>query len=696
MRVAALPYKRVEPSDAERCHMIHPRKGLTGLLVVCACSSSSMASDTPGTPEATPVYRAAYFSQFQPLTALDIIRHLPGFTIRSGDTDLRGYSGATGNVLVDGQRPTGKEEGIEDLLRRIPAGTVDHVELIRSGNAEYDMQDYALVANVVRKRDSSMSGQLKIENAVHDIGGHSPRLSGEVSLNARHQTLDLSGALYRDIDDEKGHGTRNRYDRNGTPLKLASYSEPEIDSVKEFAAKYRRALWGGTLRLTGLIKDENEETDTENTVSFPEPALSATSERDESRSLEFDINYERPLGPDRKLELLGFHRFVDTSASERSVDMEDTAFATEKARATETIVRGLYRQKLGAATLESGIEAAWNVLDSQAALQENGTIIDLPASSVRVSEQRMEFFAASVFQISPSVTLDTGIRYESSTLEQTGDSESSRRFSFLKPRALLSWKPGTYSEIRFLAEREVGQLDFEDFISTTSLSEETITAGNQELRPESLWRLGLAWEQRFHDAKLTLSFRHEAIQDVIDHIPLTAGSEVFDSVGNIEGGIRDELELNLNFPMASIGLENLTLQADTVLRKSSVKDPMTSENRRISEDIPLEGRIQITYDLPETHMRFGASFTFNEKESSFELNEIKTDRKSERLNLFAEYKPTARWAIRAFANNLTNGPAETRRSVYTGPRNTTTTDYLDIKSLRGGRAFGVSVEWLFP
>lgn len=662
----------------------------TFTLSVCAAEGGQSATTNP------PAYPATYFTQFQPLSALDMVRHLPGFTIRTGDTDLRGYSGAAGNILIDGQRPAGKEEGIEDLLARIPAANVSHIELISSGSAAFDMQDYILLANVVRKRDTRVSGQIKMGNTAHEFGDHTPRLSGEVSLNTGNQVLDLSGALYQEFDDQKGSGTRNRFDRNGQPLRLANYSEPEISNTKEVAAKYRREMWGGTLRLNGATKDGREETDVTYAATFPAPVLATTSETDKSRLLELDINYERSPGPGRKLELLALHRFANMSASERSAEGENTAFATEKARATETILRGAYRQKLGSVTLEGGIETAWNVLDSRSTLEENGTTIELPASSVKVTEQRTEFFASSVFRLSSSINLDAGVRYERSTLNQTGDSQSRRHFNFIKPRLLLSWAPGRNGEVRFLAEREVGQLDFEDFVSSSSLSEETITAGNRELRPERLWRLGLEWQKQFHHASLVLSYRYEVISDVIDHIPLAAGAAVFDAIGNIRSAARHELEMNLNVPMAAIGLRNLTLQADTIWRSSSVKDPLTDARRRISGDVPLEGRIQVTYDLPLAHVRFGSMYTLVEKETSFELEEVKTDWEAERLNLFVEYKPSSHWAIRAYANNLTNGPAETRRNVYAGPRNTSTTDYLDIKSLKGGRSFGVSLEWLFP
>jgi hypothetical protein len=74
----------------------------------------------PG-PKPITVYPAAYFADAQPYSAFDMLARLPGFDFDGGDSDVRGFSGATGNVLIDGQRPTGKSESLEAILRRIPA-----------------------------------------------------------------------------------------------------------------------------------------------------------------------------------------------------------------------------------------------------------------------------------------------------------------------------------------------------------------------------------------------------------------------------------------------------------------------------------------------------------------------------------------------------------------------------------------------
>src|SRR3546814_3364648 len=93
---------------------------------------------------------------------------LPGFRLQEGNAEVRGYSGSGGNVLVDGTRPASKEETLETILKRIPARLVDHIELVRNSAAGYDMQGYALIANIVRSEEhtSELQSLMRISYAV--------------------------------------------------------------------------------------------------------------------------------------------------------------------------------------------------------------------------------------------------------------------------------------------------------------------------------------------------------------------------------------------------------------------------------------------------------------------------------------------------------------------------------------------------
>ena len=77
-------------------------------------------------------YPARFFGQYQPLTALDMVKQVPGFQIDDGD-ELRGFGSAAGNVLIDFRRPSAKQDLVSEILARIPAENVERIELKTTG-----------------------------------------------------------------------------------------------------------------------------------------------------------------------------------------------------------------------------------------------------------------------------------------------------------------------------------------------------------------------------------------------------------------------------------------------------------------------------------------------------------------------------------------------------------------------------------
>src|SRR5690606_35946833 len=72
------------------------------------------------------VYPPEFVAAARPNTALDMVQRLPGFSIDQSN-QVRGFSGAVGNVLIDGARPASKNEQLSDILGRIPAGQVERI-----------------------------------------------------------------------------------------------------------------------------------------------------------------------------------------------------------------------------------------------------------------------------------------------------------------------------------------------------------------------------------------------------------------------------------------------------------------------------------------------------------------------------------------------------------------------------------------
>src|SRR5688572_14513109 len=172
-------------------------------------------------------YDAKFFAEFQPTTALDMVRRLPGFAFEPGDTTVRGFAGALGNVLIDGQRPASKAVLLEDVLRRIPVAGVAAVEVIRGGAPGINMQGQSVVANVVRRAGnmSTHAGELTGLFATE----HEPGIGVRLETASNIDRLSLNGTLnFRDEQQYGNSGSGELIRRNAARERILA-SDFETD-----------------------------------------------------------------------------------------------------------------------------------------------------------------------------------------------------------------------------------------------------------------------------------------------------------------------------------------------------------------------------------------------------------------------------------------------------------------------------------
>ena len=125
------------------------------------------------------IYPASFFSGYQPVSAGDMVEQVPGFQISDGDGS-RGFAGAGGNVLINGERPSSKQDSVSSILARIPASRVERVELIRGNTGRFDAGGQAILVNViVDTSDRAWTWSSTVEQDL-DSGGPTP--SGRLSV----------------------------------------------------------------------------------------------------------------------------------------------------------------------------------------------------------------------------------------------------------------------------------------------------------------------------------------------------------------------------------------------------------------------------------------------------------------------------------------------------------------------------------
>ena len=344
-------------------------------------------------------------------------------------------------------------------------------------------------------------------------------------------------------------------------------------------------------------------------------------------------------------------------------------------------------------TFETGVEGALNQLDSETDLTVNGRAIAVPAASVKVEERRGELFARGTWQASPKLTLEAGARQELSRVTSERDVELRKSLRFLKPRAALTWAPGPVTQVRLRVEREVGQLNFDDFVASSNVaSTGTLVAGNPNLTPQQAWVYEAAFERRFWGSAAALvTVRRFDIDDTVDRGPArnalgviirdpVTGQAVADRPDNIGKGTKTEVQASLTVPLDRFGVHAAQLKLQSTWRDTEVVDPITGAEREISGQHPIDWEAHYSQDLPQWNATWGADVIGGYRERFFRLSEIETRKFSTWVALYGEYKPRPDLAIRVEVNGVTFRNARRIREVYIGPRNLGRLDYTDVRN----------------
>jgi hypothetical protein len=443
------------------------------------------------------VFEADFFAQFSPANALQMIQRVPGFTLESGSTEVRGFAQAAGNVVINGQRPSSKSDSLDTVLGRIPASRVLRIELASGNEFGADYAGKPQVANLVLTDQHGLAGTLEGRLSREYTGGILPKASA--ALTYRRGASSFSGSLsfqrFNMVSDEG-------FDR------LTALPSQETIEFRQRTSRNREPFTSGSLGWA-LEEADDRSVHINGKISFDKWTLHDTGNvfiddiaaRDELygedhlwRTYELSGDITRPLaGGAIKLNLLGTHRHrrnddsFDVTAADNSPlggfyqDFDDYR--------DERLTRLAWSHaSLAGWTIEIGAEGAFNRLRTDLNIFDvdsdgQRTLVDLPVDDATVSEYRAEGFANAGRSLSGNLRLDLGLNYEVSRLSVTGDVHARRVLKFLKPKASLDWSPGSW-HVQVSGRRTVAQLRFEDIVSGASFDTRQMDAGNAELQTQ--------------------------------------------------------------------------------------------------------------------------------------------------------------------------------------------------------------------
>ncbi len=663
-----------------------------------AVEPAALAAAPPAVGRGVIAYPPAFFAEAQPTTAYDMVIRLPGFTFDKGAT-VRGLAGSAGNVLIDGQPPVSKNDTLEEFLKRIPAGSVERIDLIRGGAPGIDMDGRSVMANVVRKQVAGFKAAVApTTNLLYD---------GRVlnSIRAEGQwrwpggrSVELQQVFGRGPNEELGDGVRTRFNANGS-TRLRSKVDADSGGQRIYTiGAFETPLLGGRIRVNGAYQLNPSY------VELYDRIVGGGKEYEYNKvdrtQIETGLRFSRPLNPATNLEVIAFRQMnnSDTFAHFEAPGLTRD-FRLDR-ESTEMVGRvTLKRRQTPRLSFEGSVEGALNKLDSATTLAVNARSILVPAANVQFEEKRAELTGRATWRALDTLTLEGGLRQERSTLTSKGDVILEKTLQFTKPRLAATWAVDPLTQVRLRLEREVGQLNFDDFVATSNVaSTGTLSAGNPDLTPQQAWVYEAAVERRFWGAgSIVLTVRHYALSDVVDRAPVfgPTGAILADAPGNIGAGTRNEYSASVNLPLDRLGLKGAQLRGSITRRDTEVTDPLTGLKREISvlrsgdtregsPVSPVSWDIHYTQDLPFIRTVWGADIIGGFRETAYRLSEIETRKISTTILLFAEYKAASDLTLRVEAQAMNQRNARRIREVYIGPRTLGRLDYTDVRNLEWG------------
>ncbi|MEO1221497.1 MAG: TonB-dependent receptor plug domain-containing protein [Pseudomonadota bacterium] len=645
------------------------------------------------------------FARFAPRSAADMARQVPGFSIREGGGE-RGLGAADTNVLINGRRISGKSNGPVDALSRIPVEEVVRLELV--DGASLDIGGLTgQVLNVVTARSGGITGRFRYAPQIRTKGTPPRLLEGQIALAGGGQKDEWTLALENDSNRRGDNGPEFVFDGGGNLIDTREEkNNANFDTFGLSGSYARTADNGNVLNLTGEVNGfirRNTEVSERSGIINPVDRLRTLRSTEDEFNFEVGADYEFPMIGGR-LKLIGYHRFEDSpTTSSATTEFADGSPAqgsvfTRDADEGETIGRGEFTFGAAGGNLVLALEGVKNFLEINAALEvrdDQGNLepVSLEGANSRVEEDRAEASATYSRPLASNLSLQTSLGVEYSRISQDGPRGLTRTFYRPKGFVAFDWKASDNLNLSGRIEREVGQLNFFDFIASVDLDVDNTNVSNVELVPPQFWTFELEANLGFGSLG-TLALRpfYQDASDIVDLIPITGGGQ---APGNIPSASRYGVEGDLTLLSDGLGWKGTRFDLGFRYAGSSVRDPLLGFSRDLS--FFQRGRIdtELRHDFDGSDWATGLTAFWSEFAPDVRLDQISQNRETFGFaGYYLENKDVEGLVVRLAINNILDRTNRFDRTVFID-RTVGTVDFVEDRDRTFGQIFTLEIEGTF-
>lgn len=649
-------------------------------------------------PTARASYPAAFFADIQAQNALDMLVRVPGFTLVASE-NLRGFGDAAGNVLINGARPATKDVPLAEVLRRIPARTVERIDLLDGAATGLQGGGSRLVANVILTASTGSSGTLRLRGQTTQGDRFGPSAAG--SWKGSIGGAALSASLEGGVDSLMLLSGQQRLVGNaGTVIE----SGPLID-------RRRNTNYAGSLSIAGPVAGINTTLATSlrsgafgrsyRFNAFPPGAVLPVRTQIESddypsRNAELSLELKRPIGRG-EAKLIGLQTWTNNNgASLAGAEFPSGAIAssrfTSNDNQSETILRATWAPRWPKLAIDAALEGVRTALVANTAFVQidNSGTTPLDAGRTRVAETRGSAALSATWSGIAKVSIEGTVAVEVSRITLTEPLQSANTYRFFKPRVVVTWNPTSRTTLSLRAERKVGQLDFGDFVGAQQVADGSATQTNSSLQPPQTDGLRLTAERRWGArGSVSVTFVGERLTNVIDVVPVGDGQ----GVGNLPSASSFGVDLLATIPLGFL-LRGAELTIDAAWRKTSVRDPFNGIAR------PLQGAefadTTISYrHIVDPRITYGGSFSYAPPDRIFRSQLLSEFKRAPDFSIYGEWNIGRTTKLRFEVNQLFGRRLDRALTRYNGLRGIVPINSIEFRDRTNSRAFALQIEKTF-
>ena len=649
-----------------------------------ADAAAQNPSNADESANSTVIYTADSFSEYNPITASDMLDRIPGVSLRGGGPGSgrgdRGL-GTGGNLLINGQRIAGKGNSARDQLDRITAAEVERIEIIRDTSGALNVRGASEVINVILLASQSRSSTtVELVNRLN----HDDTLETGGSVAWSKQVGNFQALV--NLEARPNYENRdNREVRLGPNNEVVgTLFETNIRDQQEntLSSNMSYSLGDHRMQLNALIREgDHPRPVRRDFVDFTDAGLVNRIEEEdvnkEENNWEVGGDYEYSFDDGSRLSVL----FVANneirnnvrerySANPAEEGLSKNLFIDSRQERQEFIIPGNYNISITETqSLRVGIESADTQLDSSLLIGSSSgsepasasagglsPLLSVSNPGTKVQEIRYEGFAFHNWTLSDRSSLESSLVYETSEISQTGAVNKTRDFQFWRPSFDYRFNITENFRFRGTVKRSVSQLSFSSFAATTNEEDRDLNAlaGNPELEPQTSWDYEGQLEYRLPNdgGVISSNISYSDIDNYIGRINATIDpNEPLSATGNVAPAKRWAMFNRASIRLNSLSLPNAILGVTLGLFDSEIIDPFLKTKQRIG------GRgfagINFRHDITSLGLSYGIDYSHSIWGGNYDID-IKTITRNDRersLDLFVSKVWFEDWTFRLQSDN---------------------------------------------